>query len=208
MSQMVPSELDNQSPVLLKKNYNVSTTAFLQHNIWYHWALEVVSKLYSTFVCKNEEPKNEFDFLILRLEKSHSWLDRKDFINLFTHILRKQCSEPFIFIITFYLLEKFFRGKQVGSKEFKRYFTSCFILTSKMFEDKFCHTYDYFESLELFNFELNLKQLSKDEFHIFSHFNYNLFVKYEDLEEFIKIHSVSVSTRVISIVVDVLKSVQ
>ena len=161
---MVPQE--NNSSVLLKKNYNNSTTAFLQHNIWYYWGLEVVSKLYSTFVCKFEEPSNEFDFLLFRLEKekSKSCNEKNEFIKLFSYILRKQTTEPFIFIITFYLLEKFFKGKQVSPKEFKRYFISCYILSSKMFEDKFCHTNDYFETLELEKFDLNLKTISTDEF--------------------------------------------
>ena len=38
--------------------------------------------------------------------------------------------------------------------------------------------------------------------------NFNLFIKYDDLEKFIKIHSVSVAPKVISIVLEILKSVQ
>jgi hypothetical protein len=198
---------------LLKKNYNLSTTAFLQHNVWYNWGMEVSSELYSKFVCKLP-PKNtinEFDFLLHREQDYdvEAYYNQQDGVKkLVSTVLQKQMSEPFVYVITFYLLEKFFENKKVNSTEFKRFFLASYTLASKMFEDIFCSSSDYFHFLELSIFGLQLEMLVKDEFNLFSFFNHNLFVEYGDMKKFIQKHSTKVGKKVVEKVSQTLKSVQ
>jgi hypothetical protein len=197
---------------LLKKSYNISTTAFLQHNVWFNWGLEVSYELYSKFVCKLQRKNtiNEFDFLLHEQDNEvEAYYNQEEGVKkLVSTVLQKQMSEPFVYIITFYLLEKFFENKKVNSKEFKRFFVASYILASKMFEDIFCSSGDYFYFLNLKRFDLKLEMLVKDEYNLFSFFNHNLFVEYEDMKMFIQKHSTLVGEKVVEKVCQTLKSVQ
>ena len=97
-----------------------------------------------------------------------------------------------------YLFKKLLDMKESFSfEEFRLSFINCILLSQKMYEDQIITSGKFYDTLNLSEQNIDFDDFLETEKKVLISFDYNLFVKYEEIEKFLKKETLTISKKIV-----------
>lgn len=82
-------------------------------------------------------------------------------------------------------------------EEFRLSFINCILLSQKMYEDQIITSGKFYDTLNLSEQNIDFDDFLETEKKVLISFDYNLFVKYEEIEKFLKKETLTISKKIV-----------
>eukprot|EP01080_Neovahlkampfia_damariscottae_P012613 gene12613-6518_t len=117
--------------------------------------------------------------------------------NIIEHIFQRIPIDPSCFVTSLMYFKKLYsRTNEINEVNFKKYFSSCVMISSKVWEDKIYDNLKYLNEFDLN--DISLKEWNKIEIEILNTLKYELYISHEDFHQFIKNISKELSEKIIN----------
>jgi hypothetical protein len=162
-----------------------TSIAYIQYNIVTQWINEVVSDIHRHYSIKIEKSK----------EKQEHQL--RIFRRLATKIFSTGLIDPMTTLTGIYLFNKVLNiSEKLTFGEFKLFYVTCILLSYKMYEDQNNNSSDCYDLLSLESQDIDYDEFIKTERRVLELLEWNVFVKYEEVEKFILLETLKVAKQV------------
>jgi hypothetical protein len=162
-----------------------TSIAYVQYNIVTQWINEVVSDIHRVYSTRTERTK----------EKQEHQL--RIFRRLATKIFSTGLIDPMTTVTGIFLFNKVLNvTENLSFGEFKLFYVTCILLSYKMYEDQNHNSSECYDLLNLESQDIDYDEFIKTERRVLQLLEYNVFVKYEEVEKFILLETLKVAKQV------------